>query len=406
MGAGGAVPGDLERTFSQRYGSPPTHLARAPGRVNLIGEHIDFAGLPVFPMALQREVRIAFRPRDDGLVLAATTDPSYAPCHFELGPRIEPYEAGDWGNYLKAAVQGMVAAYGLERGFDAVIDSTVPVAAGLSSSSALVIATALAAAGSNDLSPDPIELAELMAAAEQYVGTRGGGMDQAISAGATAGCAARVEFTPLRLEHVPVPADWRFVVAHSLVQAHKSGGAREGYDRRRGETEEARALVAGHLSLPASDVASYRDLLERVSGRKALAGGEACLHGDLLKRFRHVVTEHERVTRAEVAMRSGSLAGFGMLMNGSHASLTEDYEVSIPELDELVGIARDAGAVGARLTGAGMGGCIVALCAIDNVDEVLQAIQDRFYVARDRSDDLDGHLFVAEPAAGASIERL
>jgi galactokinase len=300
----------------------------------------------------------------------------------------------------------MVSAYGLERGFDAVIDSTVPVAAGLASSSALVIATALAAAGSNDLSPDPIELAELMAAAEQYVGTRGGGMDQAISAGATAGFAARVEFTPLRLEHVPVPANWRFVVAHSLVQAHKSGGAREGYNRRRAETEEARALIAGHLSLPASEVASYRDLLERVSGREALAGGEACLHGDLLKRFRHVVTEHERVTRAEVAMRSGSLAGFGILMNGSHASLTEDYEVSIPELDELVGIARDAGAVGARLTGAGTGGCIVALCAIDNVDAVLQAIQDRFYVARDRIDDLDDHLFVAEPAPGASVEKM
>jgi galactokinase len=300
----------------------------------------------------------------------------------------------------------MVAAYGLERGIDAVIDSTVPVAAGLSSSSALVIATALALAGSNDLQPDPIELAELMAAAEQYVGTRGGGMDQAISAGATAGCAARVEFTPLRLEHVPVPADWRFVVAHSLVQAHKSGGAREGYNRRRGETEEARAMVASHLSLPASEVASYRDLLDRVPGPEALAAGEACLQGDLLKRFRHVVTERERVTRAEVAMRSAALTSFGMLMNGSHASLAEDYEVSIPELDELVGIAREAGAAGARLTGAGMGGCIVALCSGDNVNVVLQAIRERYYAARGRLDDLDDHLFVAEPAQGASIERL
>ena len=173
---------DLGRTFSERYRMHPTHLARAPGRVNLIGEHIDYAGLPVFPMALQREVRIVFRPRDDGLVLAATTDESYAPCHFHLGTRIEPYDDGDWGNYLKAAAQGMALAYGLERGFDAVIDSTVPVAGGLSSSSALVIATALAVAGSNDLEPDPIELATLMAEAEQYVGTRGGGMDQAISA--------------------------------------------------------------------------------------------------------------------------------------------------------------------------------------------------------------------------------
>lgn len=397
--------GDLERAFKERYGSRPTHVARAPGRVNLIGEHIDYAGLPVLPMALQREIRMAFRPRDDGLVLAATTDPSYAPCHFEVGRRIEPYEHGDWGNYLKAAVQGMVFAHDLERGFDAVIDSTLPVAAGLGSSSALVIATALALAASGKSEVDPIELAELMASAEQYVGTRGGGMDQAICSGARAGCAARVEFAPLRLEPVPVPESWRFVVAHSLVQAHKAGCARQAYNHRRAETEEARALVAGHLSLPVSEVASYRDLLERVSGREALAGGEACLRGDLLKRFRHVVTEHARVTRAEVAMRSGSLTGFGLLMNGSHASLTEDYEVSIPELDELVGIARDAGAVGARLTGAGMGGCIVALCATDTVDEVLQAIRDRFYAARGQLDDLDDHLFVAEPAAGASVEK-
>jgi galactokinase len=374
--------------------------------VNLIGEHIDYAGLPVFPMALQREVRIAFRPRDDGIVLAATSDPSYAPCHFEIGPVIEPFEDGDWGNYLKAAAQGMATAYGVERGFDAVIDSTVPVAAGLSSSSALVIATALAAAGSNDLEPDPIELAELMAEAEQYVGTRGGGMDQAISAGARAGCAARVEFDPLRIQPVPVPDGWRFVVAHSLVQAHKSGGAREGYNRRRAETEEALVSVAADLSLPASEVASYRDLLERVSGSSALAAAEACLEGDLRKRFRHVVTEYERVVRAEVAMRRGSLNGFGMLMNGSHASLADDYEVSIPELDDLVTIARDAGAAGARLTGAGMGGCVVALCTSDTVEGVLMAIQERFYAERNRLDDLDEHLFVAEPAAGASVTKM
>jgi galactokinase len=391
--------------FQERYQSRPSHLSRAPGRVNLIGEHVDYAGLPVFPMALQREVRIALRPREDGLVLAATTDPSYSPCHFEVGRRIEPYEDGDWGNYLKAAVQGMVVAYGLERGFDAVIDSTVPVAAGLSSSSALVIATALALAGSNDHEPDPIELAELMAAAEQYVGTRGGGMDQAISAGAREGHAARVEFDPLRITPVPVPKDWRFVVAHSLVQAHKSGGAREGYNRRRAETEEALALVARNLGLPASEVRSYRDLLERVTGPEALAAADAHLTGDLLKRFRHVVTEGARVARAEMAMREGSLAAFGMLMNGSHASLVEDYEVSIPELDELVSIARDSGAAGARLTGAGMGGCIVALCTDSEVDSIVGALAERYYGPRDRIADQD-ILFAASPSAGASVERM
>jgi galactokinase len=374
--------------------------------VNLIGEHIDYAGLPVFPMALQREVRMAFRPRDDGLVLAATTDPSHSPCRFGVGPRIEPYDDGDWGNYLKAAVQGMAFAYGLDRGFDALIDSTVPVAAGLSSSSALVIATALALAACGEREVDPIELAGLMAAAEQYVGTRGGGMDQAICAGARAGSAARVDFDPLRIEPVPVPGSWRFVVAHSLVQAHKSGGARQAYNRRRSETEEALARVVGELGLPAAEIRSYRDLLERIPGPAALATATDTLEGDLLRRFRHVVTEGARVTRAEIAMRSAALDGFGMLMNGSHWSLADDFEVSIPELDDLVRLAREGGAVGARLTGAGMGGCIVALCADANAESVMANLARRYYAPRHRGDVAPELLFVAVPSAGASVERL
>ena len=400
------IEGDLERAFRERYGSNPTHVVRAPGRVNLIGEHIDYAGLPVLPMALQREVRLVFRPRSDDLVLAATTDPSYSPCRFEVSRRIEPYEDGDWGNYLKAAVQAMVSAYDLEGGFDAMIDSTLPIAAGLSSSSALVIATALALAACGDREVDPIELATLMAAAEQYVGTRGGGMDQAICAGARAGCAARVEFDTLRIEPVPVPASWRFVVAHSLVQAHKSGGERQAYNRRRAETEEALARVVGVLDLPVSEIRSYRDLLDRTSGPAALAAAEETLDGDLLRRFRHVVTEGARVIRAEVAMRSDALDGFGMLMNGSHSSLAEDFEVSIPELNELVAIAREGGAVGARLTGAGMGGCIVALCADSNVESVMANLTERYYAQRVRGDVGSDWLFGAVPSAGASVERL
>jgi galactokinase len=397
----------LTDRFAERYGTAPTHLARAPGRVNLIGEHIDYAGLPVFPMALQREVRIAFRPREDDLVVAATTDEGYLPCQFRIGKDIAPFPAGDWGNYLKAAVRGMALGLGIDRGFDALVDSSVPVAAGLSSSAALVIATALAAAASNDLDPDPIALAERMAEAEQYVGTRGGGMDQAISLGGRAGCAARVDFAPLRLTAVPVPSGWSFVVAHSLVQAHKSGGAREAYNRRRAETEEALERVITELELTGAGVQSYRDLLERVSGPDALSVARGCLDGDLLKRFRHVVTEGARVVRAEAAMRAGSLNGFGQLMNGSHASLKEDYEVSIPELDELVGLSREAGAVGARLTGAGMGGCIVALCAESKTGGVIAHLSERYYARRHEGEgDLADVLFEAVPSEGASVAPL
>lgn len=394
----------LDGRFRDLYGIDPTHLSRAPGRVNLIGEHVDYAGLPVFPMALQREVRIALRPREDRIVLASTTDGAYAPCRFEVGASIEPFPDGDWGNYLKAAVQGMARRYGVERGFDALVDSTVPVAAGLSSSAALVIATALAAAAANDLSPDPLELAVLMAESEQYVGTRGGGMDQAISIGGRDGHAARVEFEPLRITPIPVPAEWRFVVAHSLVQAHKSGGAREAYNRRRSETEQALEAVVGALGLPTGDIRSYRDLLDVVDPVRALGEAPDHLSGDLLRRFRHVVSEAVRVQRAEVAMRAGSLSGFGGLMNGSHESLRTDYEVSCPELDELVGLARGAGAAGARLTGAGMGGCIVALVPAAEVDRVVSHLAGTYYDGREWKAPLDDHLFVAEPSAGASIE--
>ena len=371
--------------------------------MNLIGEHIDYAGLPVFPMALQRDVRIALQPREDSIVLASTTDPAYAPCRFEVGESIEPFPDGDWGNYLKAAVQGMTRRYGATHGFDALIHSTVPVAAGLSSSSALVIATALATAAANNLAPDPIELADLMAESEQYVGMRGGGMDQAISAGARAGHAARVEFDPLRITPIPVPAEWRFVVAHTLVQAHKSGGAREAYNLRRSQTERALAIVVSALGLPGDRILSYRDLLEVIEPIRALREAPDHLDGDLLKRFRHVVSETVRVQRAEVAMHAGSMSGFGGLMNGSHQSLRDDFEVSSPELDRLVALAREAGAAGARLTGAGMGGCIVALAGEDEVDRVVFHLANTYYAEREWEGNLDDHLFVAEPAEGASV---
>ena len=337
------------------------------------------------------------------IVLAATSDAAYSPCRFEVSESIEPFPDGDWGNYLKAAVQGMAIRYGATRGFDALIESTVPVAAGRSSSSALVIATALATAASNDLTPDPIELAELMAESEQYVGTRGGGMDQAISAGAREGHAARVEFDPLRITPVPVPAEWRFVVAHTLVQAHKSGGAREAYNRRRSETEQALAIIVGALGLPADRVLSYRDLLHVVDPIRVLRQAPDHLNDDLLKRFRHVVSESVRVQRAEVAMREGSLTGFGGLMNGSHESLRQDYEVSSPELDRLVSLAREAGAAGARLTGAGMGGCIVALTTTDEAQGIASHLAETFYAEREWDGPLDEHMFVAEPAEGASV---
>lgn len=392
--------------FRQAFGGGrPTHVARAPGRVNLIGEHVDYAGLPVFPMAIQRDVAILFGARQHATALFANCAATFPARSFDLRTPIEPYLPGDWGNYVKAAAQGLTNRYGLLSGIDAAVCSSVPVAAGLSSSSALVIAAALAFLRASDIKPQVQELMDLLALAERYVGTEGGGMDQAIALGGRRGFAFRIDFHPVRLIPVDVPGDWRFIVADSLLPAAKSGAALEAYNRRRAECHAALTAVAKRLR-PSERLASYAELLTCADTVRLLEEGRLVLAGTLLARFRHVVSEGARVLEAQAAMASGDLATFGRLMNASHRSLRDDYEVSCRELDQLVEIARGAGAAGARLTGAGFGGCIVALATADRVDAVLRALLDEFYAHRAVSGDLGDHLFVAEPSAGASVVAL
>src|ERR1051326_4078096 len=197
------------RTFD----ASPARVARAPGRVNLIGEHIDYCGLPVFPMALSRGVRIAFERRANRGTRLVNADARFAPSFFTVDAELPPAPAGDWSNYARAAVQALARRFPDLRGVDALVQSDLPIAAGLSSSSALVVAMALAILHANGVTVAPLELMELLAQGERYVGTAGGGMDQAIILGAQAGCASRIDFNPLRLTPTAVPADWRFIVA-------------------------------------------------------------------------------------------------------------------------------------------------------------------------------------------------
>jgi len=384
-------------------GAPATYLSRAPGRVNLIGEHTDYNGLPVFPMALRQEVRVFFRPRDDHEMRFANPEPEFPPRAFSLSSDIPREPTGDWGNYLKAPCQGLVRRLGELRGMDALVASTVPVASGLSSSSALVIAVGAALLRANGAEVPTLELAEEMARAERYTGTQGGGMDQAISLGAREGYASRIEFDPLQMIHTPVPGDWRFVVAHTLVRAEKSGRAQAAYNRRREECGEALAVVAAALDL---EKPTYRDLLAGYSREELLDTGGSRLPADLFLRFRHVVTEGARVYEAEEAMKAGDLQRFGALMNDSHESLREDYQVSSPELDRLVELARGGGAAGARLTGAGFGGCAVALVGEDGLESVLGALRQGYYAHRELEGPLSQALFLADPGPGAGVVTL
>ena len=196
----------------------------APGRVNLIGEHIDYHGLPVLPMALRRRVQVTYRPRADRRISAESAP--YGRREFDWVAGLAPVAAGDWENYLRAAAQAVARKWGVLHGVDATVISDLPAAAGLSSSSALLVAFALALLDANGVTATFEELMEILPDGEQFVGTRGGGMDHAAALASKAGHATLVNFVPLGVRHIPVPRDWQFLVAHSLQTAEKSGAAR------------------------------------------------------------------------------------------------------------------------------------------------------------------------------------
>lgn len=369
-------------------------VARAPGRVNLIGEHTDYNGLPVLPMALDREIVLRFQPRADRRVILRNADPRFPPTDFELGEQIVPEDGGAWGNYVRAAGQALWREVGALRGIEGEVSSSLPVASGLSSSSAMVVATAVALLDANARSVPRERLMDLLAKGERYVGLQGGGMDQAISLGGVAGSALRIDFRPsLRLTPVPIPESWRVIVAPSLVEARKSAGARDAYNARVRECREALDRVTE------GGAQDYHELLSRISVAEALAEAQPRLDDVLFRRFRHVVTEGARVDAAVEALRAPDLPAFGTLLRASHQSLRDDYEVSSKELDELVAISDRAGAAGARLTGAGFGGSIVAVASSDSSDAVLTALDREYYSPR----GVVSAAFVAVPSAGASI---
>ena len=403
----GAYPADLwtphvhaepvRSAQASLFGPPqalPGGVATAPGRINLIGEHIDYNGLPVLPMALDRHVHLDFEALAHATV-ELEGDSAHGSFAFRLDRATESAPPGHWSNYVRAAARGLLDhGVELKRGIRGTVTGTVPVAEGLSSSSALVVASALALLHANEEQVEALELAALLARAERYVGVQGGGMDQAASLCGKEGHALRIDFRPLRVTPVPVPEGWRWVVASSLARAEKAGAVRELYNERRAQCAAALERVGrtSWLDVVEADEAEFTSVL--AEARKSLPL-------TLWRRFRHVATEGRRVIEAERALRGEDMAAFGRLMNASHASLRDDFGVSTPALDEIVGVARDAGAAGARLTGAGFGGCAVALCRANEAKAVIEALIDRFYAPRGGVGRRA--LFVADPADGATV---
>jgi galactokinase len=359
-----------------------------PGRVNLIGEHIDYHNLPVLPMAVERRVWIAFRPRNDSRIRAASAE--FGVREFDWTEHLDPSPSGDWGNYLKAAAQAVYGRWRVHRGIDAVVTSDLPAAAGLSSSSALLTGFVLALLRANAIGASFEELMDVLPEGEHFVGTRGGGMDHAAVLASRAGCALLVHFAPLSVEPVPIPEDWAFLVAHSLTTAEKSNELRAEYNARR---------VAGSRALEMLGFDSYAVALQRRPADE-LAAAAARLSGPERDCFLHVTEEAVRVRNAVAALRSGDAEEFGALLNASHDSLRDLLKVSNPALDELVDAARRAGAMGARLTGAGFGGCVVVFCKRSDRDRIAAELIDHYY-SRRAGFNPAMHLIPAEPAAGA-----
>jgi galactokinase len=319
---------------------------RVPGRVNLIGEHIDYHCLPVLPIAIGRGIQVEFRRREDRTI-CAWSEP-YGRREFEWTEDLTPISAGDWENYLRAAAQTVARRWGIGCGVDAVITSDLPAAAGLSSSTALIVAFVL---GLLDERPGFEDLMEVLPDGEQFVGTRGGGMDHAAVLASRRGYASLVSFRPASVRHIPIPETWGFMAAHSMVTANKSGTARERYNAAR-------------------------------------SGSEL-----------HVTTEARRVQDAVAAMERDDPETFGRVLVESHASLRDRLGVSCPELDRLVEAALDAGAIGARLTGAGCGGCAVVFAMKRDLGAVRERLI-RSYYADLAGFDAAVHLIEAEPSAG------
>lgn len=352
--------------------------------MNLIGEHIDYHGLAVLPMALRRRVQVTYRPRADRRIVAESS--LYGHREFEWVERLTPTAAGDWENYLRAAARAVASKWGLLRGIDATVVSDLPAAAGLSSSSALLVAFTLALLQANGRAASFEELMEILPDGEQFVGTRGGGMDHAAALASKAGCATLVEFAPLAVRHIPVPGEWRFLVAHSLQTAEKSGAARSEYNLRR---------AAGDTALARLGLRRYHDALE--IAEEVAAKLDA---GPQRDSFLHTTSEALRVRAAVAAMEMGDCETFGRLLLESHASLRDRLRVSCAALDKLVGAAMDSGAVGARLTGAGFGGCAVVLARAEDAANVRRGLIARYYAGRGEFDQ-SLHLIDAVPGGGA-----
>uniref|UniRef100_A0A7N8XXH7 N-acetylgalactosamine kinase n=1 Tax=Mastacembelus armatus TaxID=205130 RepID=A0A7N8XXH7_9TELE len=436
---------DMQKnTFEKKYGESPLFYACAPGRVNLIGEHIDYCGYSVLPMAIEQNILAAVSVNNSGRIQLANTNPQYKDFTVSCSEDIAiDRDNPKWHYYFLCGVKGIQEKFGIAplAGMSCVVDGTIPPSSGLSSSSALVCCAGLVTMEANQKSLSKLALAEICAKCERYIGTEGGGMDQSISFLAERGTAKLIEFQPLRATDVKLPDGAVFVISNCCVEMNKAASSH--FNIRVVECRIATKMLAQVKGLDSSRLlklaqvqtelkASLEDMLalvdevlhpelysreeickalgitpEQFSTELLSANTQHVTHFKLHQRAKHVYGEAARVLQFKNVCDSESdksIRLLGDLMNQSHASCRDLYECSCPELDQLVDICLKSGAVGSRLTGAGWGGCAVSMVPSEKVEFFIQAVREAYYLTDPRRAAMEKQsLFVSKPGGGAVI---
>jgi len=373
--------------FQKHFGIEPTHYFRAPGRVNLIGEHTDYNDGFVLPCAINYETVLAVKPRNDTRVRALAADFGQQISTFDLSGEIARDGDAPWSQYVRGVAWALKQRGYKLQGMDLVIAGNVPLASGLSSSASLEVAVGTAFNQLNELGLDGKTIALVGQQAENgFVGMQCGIMDQYISALGQTDHALLIDCRSLDYQAVPIPAGVAIVIANSNFKREGLGLLDSEYNTRRRECEEA----AAHFGVPA-----LRDVTLDVFARH-----EGELSETVARRARHIITENARTEAAVEALAKGDLARMSQLMAESHASMRDDFEITVPPINALVEIVAevigDAG--GVRMTGGGFGGCIVALVPEALVPQVEAAIIEKYPSA---SNGLEATIYVCRASAGA-----
>jgi galactokinase len=376
------VPEKLVPAFERRFATR-AHLSRAPGRVNLIGEHTDYNQGFVMPAAIDFSAWVAIAPREDRhVVITSAQFPDEL--EFSLDEPAGPRK--HWTDYAQGVAVILEKAGHRLRGANLMIDSEVPIGSGLSSSAALEVAVGFSLLRASGLQVALVELAKLCQRAEnEFVGARCGIMDQFISCLAERGHCLMIDCRSLDFRAVKIPAEVSIVICNTMIKHSLAGGE---YNLRRAQCEEG----VSRLSQSKPGIHSLRDVTP-----EQFAHYEQQLPEVIRKRCRHVIFENQRVIHAARALEAEDLEHFGKLMRQSHKSLRDDYEVSCRELDLMVEIAgRQPGVYGARMTGGGFGGCTVNLVRADAAETVVAEIRAEYT----RQTEIKPEIYITGAAAG------